>query len=143
MEYVAGFMFSNDKDVVVLIIKNKPDWQKGKLNGVGGKVEDGEKAVVAMSREFEEETGVVTKEEDWKNFAVIEDANNEWSVEFFYMFSDDVYNVKSIEDERIVLCSSRSLPEKCIFNLRWLIPLALDKDIGYTKFLDYSPVRKG
>ncbi len=34
--YVAGLMFSQDKTCVALIVKNKPDWQKGLLNGIGG-----------------------------------------------------------------------------------------------------------
>jgi len=40
--YVAGFMFSPDLENVVLIEKQKPEWQKGKYNAVGGKIEDGE-----------------------------------------------------------------------------------------------------
>jgi hypothetical protein len=39
MEYVCGFMFANDFTEVALIRKNKPEWQRGKLNGIGGKVE--------------------------------------------------------------------------------------------------------
>ena len=53
-EYVVGFMFSEE------ILKNKPDWQAGRLNGVGGKVEPNEYPDQAMVREFEEETGVRT-----------------------------------------------------------------------------------
>ena len=41
-EYVAGFLFSRDGSLLALILKNKPDWQKGKLNAIGGKIEDGE-----------------------------------------------------------------------------------------------------
>lgn len=42
--YVAGFLFGPmpRHNYVALIRKNKPDWQKGKLNGIGGKVEAGE-----------------------------------------------------------------------------------------------------
>lgn len=36
--YVCGFLMSYDMDKVVLIKKNRPDWQKGKWNGVGGKI---------------------------------------------------------------------------------------------------------
>lgn len=57
MEYVAGFLFSPSMNSVVLIQKNKPEWQAGKLNGVGGKVEAGETPEQAMTREFEEEAG--------------------------------------------------------------------------------------
>jgi 8-oxo-dGTP diphosphatase len=37
MRYVLGFMFSSDHSEVALIRKRKPEWQRGKLNGIGGK----------------------------------------------------------------------------------------------------------
>ena len=56
--YVVGFLFNPDMTEVVLIKKNRPDWQKGLLNGVGGKIESGEDPITAMIREFKEETGI-------------------------------------------------------------------------------------
>lgn len=55
MDYVLGFLIQEDS--IVLIRKRKPEWQAGKLNGVGGKIEAGEVPYVAMCREFKEETG--------------------------------------------------------------------------------------
>lgn len=49
--YVAGFMFNEDRTRVALIEKQKPDWQRGKLNGIGGKIEDDESPVEAMTSE--------------------------------------------------------------------------------------------
>jgi 8-oxo-dGTP diphosphatase len=69
MNYVLGFCFNNELTMVVLIRKTHPDWQAGKLNGVGGLVELGESPIEAMIREFKEETGVITNREDWYNFA--------------------------------------------------------------------------
>lgn len=46
--YVVGFMLDQAREHVVLIEKNRPAWQAGKLNGVGGKVEPGEFPVNAM-----------------------------------------------------------------------------------------------
>jgi 8-oxo-dGTP diphosphatase len=43
-QYVLGFLFDPSQKDVVLIKKLKPEWQKGKLNGVGGKIEEGESA---------------------------------------------------------------------------------------------------
>ena len=37
--YVLGFLFSPDCKRVALIIKNRPDWQAGFLNGIGGKID--------------------------------------------------------------------------------------------------------
>lgn len=56
--FVCGFCFDQERDRVVLIQKAQPDWQAGRLNGVGGKVESGESVAQAMTREFEEEAGV-------------------------------------------------------------------------------------
>jgi 8-oxo-dGTP pyrophosphatase MutT (NUDIX family) len=54
--YVLGFVFSQACDRVLLIWKNRPAWQKDKLNGIGGKIEAGETPKQAMEREFTEET---------------------------------------------------------------------------------------
>jgi 8-oxo-dGTP diphosphatase len=50
--------FRQSENQVVLIQKAKPEWQKGKLNLVGGHVEDGENYVATAVRELEEETGL-------------------------------------------------------------------------------------
>jgi 8-oxo-dGTP pyrophosphatase MutT (NUDIX family) len=56
-EYVLGFVFNLDKTKVALMRKTKPEWQRGRLNGIGGKIELGETSITAMHREFKEETG--------------------------------------------------------------------------------------
>ncbi len=56
--YVVGYLFNDDGTAVMLIRKEKPKWQAGCLNGIGGKVEDGECPAKAIEREFLEETGV-------------------------------------------------------------------------------------
>ncbi len=43
--YVLGFAFDEDYEWVALIKKNRPQWQAGKLNGVGGKIEPNETEV--------------------------------------------------------------------------------------------------
>lgn len=43
---------------VLLIERQKPDWQEGKLNLVGGKINDDEDLIAAAEREFTEETGL-------------------------------------------------------------------------------------
>lgn len=47
----------NSKDDVLLVLKDKPEWQKGKLNLPGGKVEEGESPEQAATRELKEESG--------------------------------------------------------------------------------------
>jgi len=53
-QYVAGFLFDETLENVVLIRKNRPKWQAGKLNGVGGHVEARETSIETMHREFKE-----------------------------------------------------------------------------------------
>jgi 8-oxo-dGTP pyrophosphatase MutT (NUDIX family) len=67
--YVTGFAFTPDGDSVLLIKKTKPQWQAGKLNGVGGKVEEFDADLAAaMVREFQEETSIVTTSDQWQHF---------------------------------------------------------------------------
>lgn len=127
-KYVCGFLFSPDGKKVVLVRKNKPEWQKGLLNGVGGKVEEFDFGpLAAMQREFEEETTVYI--EDWMLFHTIR--GDGWEVDFFRAFEQDIYDVSTPEDgEQIDIYSSLGCPG-CIPNLYWLIPMALDPHHQY------------
>jgi 8-oxo-dGTP diphosphatase len=119
--WVAGFLFRDGRDVA-LVLKTHPAWQAGKLNGVGGKVEGAESPLEAMRREFEEEAGA--KVEDWREFAVL---NVEAGAIHFFAAHGD-YELESLTDEAVSwhpLSELATLP--VIPNLRWLIPLALDR----------------
>jgi 8-oxo-dGTP diphosphatase len=123
-EYVVGFLFDENYQKVVLIQKNKPDWQKGKLNGVGGKIEPGETSMDAMVREFEEETGLTTLV--WENFASI--TGNGFVVHFFFgqVNEERFYSVRSTTDEKVDIFKVAQIENlNVIPNLRWLIPMAL------------------
>ena len=123
--YVTGFMYSTDKRRVVLIEKINPEWQRGRLNGVGGKIERDETPEVAMSREFEEETGVASAPEAWKIFAVI-NGGQEYKVFFLYMIDDNLTQAKTVEAEKVGIYDVDDLPYNVLHNLRWLIPMSLD-----------------
>ena len=129
--YVTGFMYSTDKQRVVLIEKINPEWQRGRLNGVGGKIEKDETPEMAMSREFEEETGVVTASGAWKVFAVITGAQK-YKVYFLYTLSDDLVNVKTVEKEKVGIYAVDDLPQNVLHNLRWLIPMSLDTKLSFS-----------
>lgn len=126
-EYVAGFLFDEDRRHVLLILKNRPDWQKGRWNGIGGRIEDGETPLGAMRREFTEETGLIVN--DWNKFAVLTDARG-WAISFFWAIGD-VWAAQQVTDEvprAFDLCSDdlRGINLiNIIPNLRWLIPMAL------------------
>ena len=71
---VVGFMVCYDFGVdlnVLLIEKKRPEWQAGKLNGLGGKVLPHETPKKAMSREFFEECGVEVLPKMWREFATV------------------------------------------------------------------------
>ncbi|HEV8666526.1 MAG TPA: NUDIX domain-containing protein [Candidatus Paceibacterota bacterium] len=129
-KWVAGLLF-NTKGELALILKTHPVWQAGKLNGIGGKIDEGESALLAMQREFKEESGADVA--DWKEFALLKVQDGQ--VHFFVAHGD--YEIKSMTDERVEwidISSHRQLP--LIQNLAWLIPLALDKNNPYTT-IDY------
>lgn len=50
-------LYPEDHKDMLLVLKDRPDWQKGKLNLPGGKIEDGETPLEAAVRELKEETG--------------------------------------------------------------------------------------
>ncbi len=129
--YVNGFMYSEDKQKVVLIKKTKPAWQKGFLNGIGGKIEAGETPEEAIIREFEEETGVKTEKTDWKFFAIIS-KEAEYKIYFFLAITDKMFSVKTVEEEEVGIYEVANLPKQKLPNLNWLIPLSLDE------YLDFS-----
>jgi 8-oxo-dGTP diphosphatase len=129
--YVTGFLFTKDSKHVVLIKKLNPEWQRGLFNGVGGKIEEDEKSCDAMSREFEEETGVIINAEQWIHFSNIHRPNF-YNLDLYYAHSDRAFDVKTIEKEEVHLVKVSDLPKNIIPNLQWLIPLALDREIDFS-----------
>lgn len=133
-KYVLGFLFSHGGEKVALIKKNKEDWQKGLLNGIGGKIEENESTGSAMFREFKEETGVELLDIQIAHFGIMKGKN--WQVELFKMFSDDLlWKVKTNSDEgEVAIYNTMEVtgymtgPNR-ISNLNWLIPMALELNL--------------
>lgn len=123
--YVLGFLF-DDNYRVWLIEKVRPEWQKGKLNGIGGHVEINETVYDAMTREFWEETGF--KIEGWEKFCMLTDKKT-YEVYCFYNFSNELLNTTT--DEKVGLYDSNNISGKTLPNLPWLITMAKTfEDIG-------------
>lgn len=128
-EYVCGFLINTSANEVALILKNRPEWQKGLLNGVGGHIEYGEKPKDAMKREFWEEAGAEIN--DWIKFTELTDHRN-WKVHFFYckVEFEVARVVHSKTDEEVIFVDLNHIrDEETIPNLQWLIPMALSMDL--------------
>ena len=101
INYVVGFMFNLDKTKVALIRKNRPEWQNGLLNGIGGKNNEGEHSLQAMVREFEEETGLKTFWYDWWPLVTLTAQNKDWQVDVFYAMGNWLGSLRDTTDEKI------------------------------------------
>lgn len=124
--YVAGFLFDYPINNVVLIKKTHPDWQAGKYNAVGGKVNENETPIHAMQRQFSEEAGLWL--DKWDKFLILNGDNYE--VHFFRSFCkpEEILLAQTVTEETILITQINRLPE-VIPNLKYLIPMALDPEI--------------
>lgn len=129
IKYVGGFLFY--KKEVALVLKSKPDWQRGLLNAVGGKIEteQGETEIQAMVREFHKETQLFTLEIDWFHRLTLTAQDQSWRVYFFAANWHERAILKGTKQEPINWYNYDPLPSNVIPNLRTFIPLCLDKDI--------------
>lgn len=140
--YALGFMFIGELNTprhVTLIKKARPAWQAGKWNGVGGKLnvstthgnaEASESPLEAMVREFREETGVITERDEWRHRATL--VYPEANVFVFSAFRTGIH-VRQTTDEPV---ATRDIgyvlrnAHETVGNLRWLIPLVLDRQVS-------------
>lgn len=116
---------------VLLIRKNRPSWQAGLLNGLGGHVEEGETQTRAMVREFEEECGLRVGADRWNEFARLACAEGQWVVHFFRAFGIPILDARAMTDEPLEVWHCHLVPNlPTVPNLRWLIPLAAQPEVG-------------
>jgi hypothetical protein len=128
---------------VLLVEKNRPEWQAGLLNAIGGEIEPGENPHDAMVREFEEETG--RRVSGWQFFA--SETGPDYMVHFYRQriapeddwrspYKNDVGEYMAwytIEVGGLVTSMSVPAVRPMIGNLGWLLPLCLDpRDIYVT-----------
>jgi 8-oxo-dGTP diphosphatase len=105
-KYVVGYLFNRDTNEVCLIQKNRPKWQKGRLNGVGGHIDAGERDIA------------------WRQFLFITGTGYE-----LYCFTaksegKNLNNIHSVTDEIIGWYPVESLPQNILPNLKWIVPMA-------------------
>lgn len=130
--YVNGFCFNPERTHVALIRKVKPEWQKGLMNGVGGKIKVGERPSEAMNREWSEETK--TEAVSWREYAKISVGGNT-----IYFFAGTMPRVdfpkmelgeEQVEWVRIYDATNSLRVIRVVPNLQWLIPMALDNELA-------------
>jgi 8-oxo-dGTP diphosphatase len=131
-KYVCGFLFDGCGNVA-LIEKRRPEWQKGRLNGVGGQIEKGETPLKAMVREFREEAG---DEISWRQFCLVKGDG----YRVYYFTSKERAEISSKTDEKVGWYSIDKLPANVLPNLRWLIPMANYKFDITAAVIHQSPV---
>ncbi len=127
MDFVLGFIHWHSS--VLLIEKNRPEWQAGLYNGLGGKIHPGENPLDAMIREVKEEAGVTT--EGWRQFAelVLRDGGKVFCFELKMQGNQTTANFRTMTDEKVVWCFINRLhPPLLVSNLQWLLGMALDTD---------------
>ncbi len=132
-EMVLGYMFSQDRRRVVLIRKNRPEWQAGQLNGIGGKIEEFDAdPAAAMRREFREEAGLdIDTWEHGLTFTHYRHETHPGTIHVFRAFGD-VDTVTSVTDEKVEVFDVDSLPawDGCMKNtVHWMLRAMLDEKV--------------
>lgn len=143
--FVVGFLFSPCLTQVVLIQKNRPEWQAGKWNGVGGKVEDLDQPkpheqplnmlqwddlqnLRAQQREWTEETSAQSPE--WRLFCRLRgNAKEGGQIRLSFFCATGSFNdVRTATDETVqvhLVNSVMSGEVDIVPNLRWVLGMAL------------------
>jgi 8-oxo-dGTP diphosphatase len=124
--YVLALLFTADRARVVLMHKTRPAWQAGRVNALGGKLLPDESPADAARREVLEEAGVDVH--GWEEFLVWDDPV--YRMHAVRAFDTAAEGARTAEDQEVFLAPVDVLPANLIDNLRWLVPLALDRDVA-------------
>lgn len=126
MKYCVGFLFDSKKEQVLLIRKEKgPECIRGSLNGLGGKIEEGELSLKSIEREFKEESGLFISQHKWIYVCRLKKGEDEIDI---YAYADDcIFNYRQIEEEQVGIYNiDFALDQlKCVYNLSWIINMCL------------------
>ena len=125
-QYVLALLFTADRRQIVLMEKTRPAWQAGRVNALGGKVRAGEGAADAARREVREEAGVDVIA--WEPVLAWHDP--QYTMHVVRAFDDAALRAHTAEDQRVFRAPVNEMPPSVIDNLRWLVPLALDREVA-------------
>lgn len=127
--FVVGFPILPDRTGLALILKNRPDWQRGKYNGIGGKVEWGETTAQAMDREATEEAGLAGL--PWENVCTI--TGTGFRLWYYAAFDERAHGAKTLTDERVEFFPLRTV---------WTLPVvSTNLFVALTIALDRSGIK--
>lgn len=153
--YVAGLLFGDSHSKVMLIRKARPEWMRGKLNGIGGHIEPGEFAIDAMCREFLEETGLTIDPHKWSKFALLgdEESSKPWLIHWYTaaVVSSNAYkpSFDPISPGEPVgwyptngIITQEGLGEPVMPNLPWLVAMAIEHLDGTNRVQRYYITEK-
>lgn len=135
---VLGFLFNKELNHVVLIVKKRPDWQAGKINGLGGHVDPLENPYDAMQREFMEECGAVVYPSQWEMNDMI--VNDTCVVYVFCASDQDAYDkAHTTTDEDVVKVVVPSIHADVQKNMLHNVPVLICSALEH---LTYEPTNK-
>ena len=124
--YTVGFIFDKTLTKVLLVHKERPEWQKGRVNGIGGKYEAGESAEDCISRETFEEAKLEIPPESWVYIGAMHQQIGDVGI-LTTKYEGNPEDAVTNDHEVVEWFLIDKLPENTISNVRWLIPLCLDK----------------
>lgn len=125
MNYVCAFVIDECNNIL-LIRKKRPDWQAGYLNGVGGKIEFGETSREAMTREFQEETGLTIEKHNWIYVCDMINSNTDSSKVTFFTAKLSEIKFENKTDEELILVNYEVMTQyKLLPNIKALVELTL------------------
>jgi 8-oxo-dGTP pyrophosphatase MutT (NUDIX family) len=127
--YVLGFCLTPYG--TVLIRKSKPEWQRGKWNGIGGSIEPGETPLDAMVREFQEEAGTHTTRNDWMELLTlggdgIGDTPKPWQMTVFMTYQDLFVESFPYETDEGLTDIQYGFPDPMDSTAFWLLWMCID-----------------
>jgi 8-oxo-dGTP pyrophosphatase MutT (NUDIX family) len=123
----------------VFVEKMRPEWQKGKYNFPGGKLEPQDDDIQsAAQREFLEETGVNIAASDWQQIATLE---GQGYVVYVMKTAQLAKRAKTQTDEIVkgfFEVNVMQFPYRFIENCGWLIALSLDASTNRRVIVKYD-----
>ena len=127
-EYVSGLLFADDFSLVALIQKNRPVFLEGRLCPIGGHREASDASGVhAISRETEEEAGVLIPVDRWVKYADVRGRGTTperpaFHMECFAAVMTDVHRARTRTDEPIKVLGVMEVLSMCLTQRERIAP---------------------